>query len=328
MDAVQSGSPMLLALMVLVAVLLLFEGLYLTWRSYRGPSTRRLGRRLGNEAAARAAGAASVLRQQGPSRFPLFERLLTHWKGSQGASLWLQQSGSDWTLGRLAATSISLSSLVLLLVAAVLHQPMWLAVLAMLLSAALPTGWIARKRRRRLKQLERQLPDALDLMVRALRAGHAFSSALQMAGTEMSDPLASELRLTHDEVNFGVPLDQALLNLEQRVPLMDLRYFVVAVLVQREAGGNLTEVLTNLSRLIRERLKLMGRVRVLTAEGRLSAWILSLMPFMLFALIATFNRKFMEPLWTDPIGIGLVRVMLGMMLLGVIWLRRITNVRV
>lgn len=326
MDSLQSGSPMLLALMVLVAVLLLFEGLYLTWRSYRGPSAQRIGRRMGSDAP--AGPSSPLLRAQEPSRFPLLEGLLSRWKGSQQAALWLQQSGVASTLSRLAATSIAAGALALALVATVLHQPLWMALLAMALAATLPSLRVARRRSKRLKLMERQLPEALDLMVRALRAGHAFSSALQMAGTEMSEPLAGELRAAHEEVNFGVPLDQALLNLEQRVPLMDLRYFVVAVLVQREAGGNLTEVLSNLSRLIRERLKLLGRVRVLTAEGRLSAWILSLMPFMLFALIATFNRKFMEPLWTDPIGIAMVRVMLGMMLLGVVWLRRITHVRV
>jgi tight adherence protein B len=318
---------MLLALLVLVAVLLLFEGLYLTWQTYRGPSSQRLGRRLGADPTARAS-TIPLLRQQEASRFPLIDSLLAHWNKKQQATLWLQQSGSDWTLARLAATCVTTASVTLLLVSAVLHQPMWLALLATLLAAIAPGAWIARARHRRLKQLETQLPDALDLIVRALRAGHAFSSALQMAATEMNEPLASELRLTHEEVNFGVPLDQALLGLEERVPLMDLRYFVVAVLVQREAGGNLAEVLSNLSRLVRERLKLLGRVRVLTAEGRLSAWILSLMPFMLFALIATFNPKFMEPLWNDPYGISLVRVMLAMMLFGVLCLRHITHVRV
>lgn len=327
MESIQSGSPMLLALLVLVAVLLLCEGLYLTWSSYRGPAAQRLGRRLGEPGGQATAGAA-VLRTRQPSSYPLLERLLSRWGGSQQAALWLQQSGLQWSLARLAATSIGTGALALLVLNGVLYQPLWLALLAMLLAGAAPVAWVARRRGRRLKLLERQLPDALDLMVRALRAGHAFSSALQMAGTELSEPLAGELRKAHEEVNFGVPLDQALLNMEQRVPLMDLRYFVVSVLVQREAGGNLTEVLTNLSRLIRERLKLLARVRVLTAEGRLSAWILSLMPFMLFALIASVNRKFMEPLWTDPLGISLVRIMLVMLLLGVLWLRRITHVRV
>ena len=140
-------------------------------------------------------------------------------------------------------------------------------------------------------------------MTRALQAGHAFTSALKMAGEEMVDPVAGEFRTVHDEVNFGVSLEQALTHLSERVPLTDLRYFVVAVLIQRESGGNLTEILGNLSRLIRERLKLLAKIKVLSAENRMSAWILGLMPFFLAGVLYLANPKFMSPLWTDPIGI-------------------------
>jgi tight adherence protein B len=258
----------------------------------------------------------------------MFDGLAAHWKTNARLDGWLLQSGVNLGAPRLAAMCVTAAVCAGLLASALLHMPAWQAAIAALAAGALPVGYVMRRRGKRLAALERQLPEALDLLVRALRAGHAFSSALQMAGSEMSDPIASELRLTHEEVSFGVPLDQALINLEQRVPLMDLRYFVVAVLVQREAGGNLTELLANLSRLIRDRLKLVARVRVLTAEGRLSAWFVAMLPFFLFAVIYTVNRKFMEPLWMDPMGITLVRNMLGMMLLGVLWLRQITHVRV
>jgi tight adherence protein B len=323
---VLSESPGLVGIMVLVALLLLFEGVYLSWRSYRGEAAQRISRRLG--AYREHDNGHGLLLQRAPSRLSALDGWLTRWRGHTAIMMWLEQSGSSWSLARLVATSICTAAAGLLVMVMLLHQPVWIGSLVALLFSALPPIWIALRRSRRLKLIERQLPGALDLMVRAMRAGHAFSSALQMAGTEMDEPIAGELRLAHDEVNFGVPLESALFNLEQRVPLMDLRYFVVAVMVQREAGGNLTEVLANLSRLIRERLKLLMRVRVLTSEGRLSAWILSLMPFMLFGLIATMNPKFMEPLWTDPIGISLVRIMLAMMLLGVLWLRRTTHVRV
>jgi tight adherence protein B len=149
-----------------------------------------------------------------------------------------------------------------------------------------------------------------------------------MIGDEMSEPIAGEFRMVADEVNFGVSLQQALTNLSERVPLTDLRYFVVSVLIQRDSGGNLTEVLGNLSRLIRERLKLLGRVRVLSAEGRLSAWILGLMPFALVALMNVFNPEFMSPLWTDPIGIMVIKYMLGLMVIGALILRKIVKIRV
>jgi tight adherence protein B len=131
----------------------------------------------------------------------------------------------------------------------------------------------------------------------------------------------------HDEVNFGVSLNQALTHLSERVPLTDLRYFVVAVLIQRESGGNLTEILSNLSRLIRERLKLMAKVRVLSSEGRLSAWILALMPFFLAGVMNLVNPEFMRPLWTDPMGITIIKYTLSMMFIGVLIMRKIIKIR-
>jgi tight adherence protein B len=319
-----SASPLLFAGLLLAALLLLFAGTWLTWQSYHGGPSRRLDRRLGR---APSVDTATLLRH-GAAPPTLFGGLAARWRKNARLDAWLLQSGLKLGAPRLAAMCLAAAACAGVLAATLLHMAVWKDAVAAVAAAALPVAYVMRRRGQRLAALERQLPEALDLLVRALRAGHAFSSALQMAGSEMSDPIASELRLTHEEVSFGVPLDQALLNLEQRVPLMDLRYFVVAVLVQREAGGNLTELLANLSRLIRERLKLTARVRVLTAEGRLSAWFVAMLPFFLFAVIYTVNRKFMEPLWMDPMGITLVRNMLGMMLVGVLWLRQITHVRV
>ena len=185
-----------------------------------------------------------------------------------------------------------------------------------------------RKRAQRLASIERQLPDTLDLLTRALRAGHAFTAGLKMAGEELSDPIAAEFRTVHDEINFGVSLEQALTNLSERVPLTDMRYFVVAVLIQRDSGGNLTEILGNLSRLIRERAKLLAKVKVLSSEGRMSAWILALLPFALGGAMYLANPKFMGPMFTDPMGITMLKYLLTMMLIGVLVLRRIVRIRV
>ena len=144
----------------------------------------------------------------------------------------------------------------------------------------------------------------------------------------MAEPIAKEFRIVHDEVNFGVELQQALTNLSKRVPLTDLRYFIVSVLIQRESGGNLTEVLGNLSRLIRERLKLMSKVRVLSSEGRLSAWILGIMPFALAGVMYLLNPEFMAPLWSDPIGISIIKYMLILMAFGILILKKIIKIRV
>src|SRR5207245_2988014 len=130
-------------------------------------------------------------------------------------------------------------------------------------------------RQRRLRRIDEQLPDALDLLSRALLAGHAFPSAIQMVADEISEPIAGEFRIVFDEVNYGVSMPDALNNLSARIPGTDVGYFVVAVLIQRETGGNLTELLGNIATIVRERLKLFGRIKVFSAEGRLSAWILS-----------------------------------------------------
>jgi tight adherence protein B len=173
-----------------------------------------------------------------------------------------------------------------------------------------------------------QLPDALDLISRALKAGHAFPSGLQMVGEEAQDPIAGEFRIVHDEINFGVAVPTALANLANRVPSLDMRQFVIAVLIQRETGGNLTELLANISTLIRERLKLLMKVRVLSAEGRLSAWILCLLPFFLAGVINLINPRFMSVLWTDPMGLKMIYASLVMMAVGALWMRKIIRIRV
>jgi tight adherence protein B len=193
---------------------------------------------------------------------------------------------------------------------------------------ALPTLYMLSATKKRMVKLETQLPDALDLMVRALRAGHAFPTSLQMVGDEMSAPIGSEFRILFDEINYGINLQDAMLNLVSRVPSTDLRYFVVAVLIQRETGGNLAELLDNISGIVRARLKLQGNIRTLSAEGRLSAWILSLLPFGAGLLINLVNPGFMTVLWTDPMGLRLIWGALFLMVFGIWWMSRIVRIRV
>jgi len=183
-------------------------------------------------------------------------------------------------------------------------------------------------KKKRLIKIEAQLPDALDLMSRALRAGHALPSAIKMVGEEMVDPIASEFSIMFDEVNYGVPIGDALKNLSVRVPSADVGYFVVAVQIQRETGGNLTEILGNIAAIVRERLKLFGQIRTFSAEGRLSAWILSLLPFGVAALVNFLNPGFMRVLWTDPAGNKLLFPMALLMVIGIFWMRKIIRIRV
>ncbi len=319
------GTPALvLALAVFIALLLLLEGLYLLWRSAFGPEARRLAERLRLLTQERERARAVVLRQ--PSLGGPLALWLEHLPVRAGTDRLLQQAGLRWPAARLLALSPLGALLTALLGQGLLATTS--ALLAGLAVGLLPWAYVLLRRQQRLGQLQTQLPEALDMLTRAVRAGHALAPALQMAGQEMSEPMAGELRLVHEEVNFGLTLQQALAHLGERVPLADLRYFVVAVTIQRESGGNLAEVMGKLAQLIRARLRLHARVRVLSSEGRLSAWILVLLPFALAGLLAVFNPGFMQPLWKDPMGIVIVKSMLTLMLIGLVLIQRIVRIRV
>jgi tight adherence protein B len=197
-----------------------------------------------------------------------------------------------------------------------------------LLGAAVPWMLAKRARTRRLVRIEEQLPEAADFIARALRAGHSFTNVLQIVGTELPEPLSGEFRLAREEINYGVPMSEALHNMAERIPLTDLRYLIIAVLIQRESGGNLAEILTNISLIIRGRLKLAGQVRVLSAEGRMSAWILGALPVVVMTLMVLVNPKYISMLWTDPVGLKVLWIACGMIVVGVIWLRRVIRIHI
>jgi tight adherence protein B len=319
----------LLSVLVFIAVILLLEGLYLMWKTYKGPEAKKIELRLkALSAAADGSARSHLLRERMLSELPPFQRFLLRLPRAHQLDRVLLQANLNWTVAKLLLACVALGAVSFLSMTALLHQPFVVGALAAGASAWLPLAYVQRRRSRRLARLEQQLPDALDLLGRALRAGHAFGAGLQMIGEEMAEPIASEFRFVHDEVNFGVSLEQALANLSVRAPITDLRYFIVAVLIQRESGGNLTEVLANLSRLIRQRLKLFWHVRVLSAEGRMSAWLLSLMPFAIGGLMNVFNPEFMAPMWNDPLGVTIVRSMLISMACGVLMLRKIIRIRI
>ncbi|WP_432725273.1 type II secretion system F family protein [Variovorax sp. W6] len=315
--------------LVFVTVLLMLEGLYMLWRSYKGPEARKIEKRLqAFSAAVDRTPQAHLAKERMLSEVPWMQRLLLTLPRAHRLDRFILQAGLDWTVSSFLLISCVLGVLGFFAVTLAAQQSLLPALVVGACVAMLPMLYLQSQRSRRLTRMEKQLPEALDLVTRALRAGHSFASGVQMIGDEMAEPIAGEFRMVADEVNFGVSLQQALTNLSERVPLTDLRYFVVSVLIQRDSGGNLTEVLGNLSRLIRERLKLLARVRVLSSEGRLSAWILGLMPFALAALMNVFNPEFMSPLWTDPIGQMVLKYMLVLMLVGIVLLWKIVKIRV
>jgi tight adherence protein B len=194
--------------------------------------------------------------------------------------------------------------------------------------ACIPIAYLLIKKSRRLRQIEEQLPDALDALARAMQAGNSFVSALEVVSRDAAPPISRELRLVAEEVNFGRSVREGLAALASRVDSVDIRYFILAVSIHSQAGGNLSGLLLKLSNLIRQRLKLRRMSQVLTAEGRLSGWILTLLPFVAAAVIFTVNPVFMSALWTNPEGILFLQINGILMAIGILWMRRIVHVRI
>ena len=319
----------LFAVAIFVAVVLAIEGVYLWWKANKSPEAQRLAQRLQSlaDGIEHTGEQFSLLKDRALSRSPWLADALARLDTAQTLDRTLAQAGLNWTVAYFIGLTIVIAAAGFA-IPMLLHQMLPVSLAAGCLGAVLPWLHVSRTRTKRMRRIEEQLPDAVDLMARALRAGHAFPNAVRMVGDEMTPPIAGEFRKLFDEVNYGVSMQEALLNLAVRVPSTDLKYLVIAVLIQRETGGNLAELLNNIGAIIRARLKLFGTIRVLSAEGRLSAWILSLLPFCTALLIQLVNPGFMAVLWKDPVGLKMVYVALAMMAFGVLWMRKIIRIRV
>jgi tight adherence protein B len=239
----------------------------------------------------------------------------------------LSQSGLKWTAGGLLMMSLACFAIPAYL-AYLRVQVFTVAVLIGLLVGSAPLAFVLHKRRARFNQIEQELPEALDLMVSALRAGHSLVAALRLVAYESPQPIGGEFRICFDEQNYGLELRAAMDNLVSRVPIQDLRIVVTAILIQKESGGNLAEVLDKASYVIRERFRLKRQVRVHTAQGRMTGWILSFLPLVLGVALYFVNPKTMSILWTRPIGIKLLYASAAMTVTGAFIIRKIVNMEV
>ena len=194
--------------------------------------------------------------------------------------------------------------------------------------AIIPYVYVKMRLRKRIKLLTEQFPDALELLTNTLRAGQAFTTGLVTVAEEMPDPIASEFRATFEEQNYGAGLNEALIHMAERVGTMDMDFFVTAVNIQRETGGNLAEILDNLGRTIRLRFKILGHIKTLTAQGRLSGFIIGLMPLGLGLLLSILNPKYMSLMFESPMGKLLLMISGGMQLLGFLWINKIVKIKV
>ncbi len=197
-----------------------------------------------------------------------------------------------------------------------------------LMLAVLPLAWLLFRRRRRYRQFAKQLPDALELVARALRAGHSLASGFSLVADEMPAPIGKEFQRVFEEQNLGVPLEDALDNLIERIPNIDLRFFATAVILQRQTGGDLSEILDKIGYLVRERFKIWGQVQALTGEGRLSGIVLLALPPVLFIAVYRLNPEYMMPLFYDPMGRKMLAGAIVLQLLGALVIKKIVNIKV
>lgn len=316
----------LFSVVAFLAVVLSLEGIYNLWSSRNSEEAKRIQTRI-EALAGETFTTTSIERDLQKSRMPKLNALLGQVAPGQKMHRFVAASAMAVSPVELIAMSLALGAFGLFLPGLFGKPPIFGAALGLGL-AIIPWWRVASRRSTRIERIERQFPEALDLMGRAMRAGHAFPSAVKMVADEMPEPLGRDFRILFDEMNYGVPTNEALVHMAERVPLPDVSYFVVAVMIQRESGGNLAELLDKIAHIVRERLKLLGEVRTLSAEGKLSAIILTALPFCVALVVNLVNPKFMDVLWTDPAGLRMVGVALFMMIVGMLWMRSIIRIRV
>ena len=242
-----------------------------------------------------------LVRDEMMSSVPWMHQLMMKWSWSTSLQDYLAQSGMTVKPAKLLLVSAVLG-FAGYLISMYFFPHFYLALPIAIVALLIPIAVVAFQRRRRLRKFEEHFPEALDLLGRAVRAGHAFTTGLEMISKECPEPLAGEFRTAFEEQNFGLPLRDALLNMAERIPIIDVRFFVTALLIQKETGGNLAEILDGLARVIRDRFRIYREVQVRTAQGRLTAGILIALPIMMMLILSVLNPNYMKVLFTDPKG--------------------------
>ena len=319
---------LLIGIGIFILALGVIEGSYLAFRSMRNPERMAVRKRL---SALPTSGYESesidITRKRLISEVPWLNRVLLIFHWTDDLRRLLAQAGIQRPPGFFILLSLLLGLGGFLIGSLITGNNLYIILVAAFL-VVLPFFYIYSKKKRRMQKFQRQLPDAMELIARALKAGHAFSSGLKMVADEFEDPIGTEFGKTLSEINLGVSVADALKNLPNRVDCPDLSFFVISVILQRETGGNLAEILENIARLVRERFRLQGQIRVLSAEGRLSAIVLIGIPFLVAFAISIINPEYIRTLITDPVGKIMVFIALLMMAMGILIMRRMVKVEV
>jgi len=321
---------MLIAFLVFIFALVLVLGAYLAATHGSDAKRRRLQKRL-SEALLHSAHSEDVevvlARTELMSEIPAVNQVLLRVQTALQLKRLLDQADLHITPSRLVMFS-AMAGILAALAVSILTISLPLIILGGVIAASLPFLHVWWKRKKRFDSFLELLPDALELISRALGAGHAFSEALLMVSQEMPEPIGGEFRKTYEEQNLGLSLKLALENLTERIPLLDLRMCVTAVLIQRETGGNLGEILEKVAYTIRERFRIMGDLKTLTTSSRLSAWLLCGLPMFVAVAVTYMNPDYMAVLWKDPRGHYLIAAAVFMQITGMLIVKKILNIKI
>ena len=272
-------------------------------------------------------GGGSLVKVSEAGPLPALERMLSGTTRGSAMGRWIEQSGMKVSISGVLLIGVFFAVICAFAVMMLTRSPLGIPA-GIAIGFALPFMLLKYKRTKRLRKFEEEFPEALDLIARALKAGHAFATGLKMAADELSEPVGPEFRKTFDEQNFGLPLKDALENLTLRIPILDVRFFATAVLIQRETGGNLSEILENLAHVVRERFKILRQVRVYTAHGRLTGYVLLALPAVLGVALSFINPDHMNMLFRERIGQILLMVAICMQTAGYIWIKQVIKIEV
>jgi tight adherence protein B len=271
--------------------------------------------------------AKALLKSLNEGPLPALDRAFGETARGHALAGWIEQSGAKASVSAILLIA-AIAGLVVAFATAVFTRAPLSMFAGFALGASAPFMVLRMKRTRRLRAFEEQFPEALDLIGRALKAGHAFATGLKMVADEMSEPVGPEFRKSFDEQNFGLPLKDALENLTMRIPLLDVRFFATAVLIQRETGGNLAEILDNLAHVVRERFKILRQVRVYTAHGRLTGYVLLALPAFLSVALMFINPDHMNLLFRERMGQMMLMAAIVMQVFGFLWIKKIVKIEV
>lgn len=318
----------LVALIIFLASVIVIEMSYYAYRTVKNPNYRRVRGRIKELTSDMGQDEIpDILRRRVLSDVPFLNRCLHFIPKFERLERLVRLSNTKYSLGFFVLLTLLLSSSGYLVTRTIRLQ----FTLSAMVSATLgtiPFLYLSMKKKKRMIKLLSQLPDTLDLIARALRAGHSFSTGMKLAADEFDDPIGPEFSETLDEINYGISVADALIHLASRLDCNDLKYFVVSVILQRETGGNLAEIMENIAHLIRERFKFQGKVRALAAEGKISAIILCLLPFVVITVLSFLNPEYEKILITDPYGRIMAIISACLMALGIFSMKRMTDITV